>query len=241
MANTASVNFDHLSARIEQGQRKAVIRTIVLSISTVAVAALFLVLTLREIEDARQQLSTVNSQISAANAAKQSAQAALKTTQDDLKSAEARATLLTQQVSTLDAKLNGAQKALADLQKALAELKKALADALDLGKYVYKLNWGEMKMMFVEFGSAAPILEVIANLKERTHWGMSNTHAGGYNSPGFATLIMQQLHKLPADGSLGSPCRATTERPTSATSSCTKAATTCSISAITSGTNSSSA
>ena len=218
MANTASVNLEHLSERIEQGQRKAVIRTIVLSILTVAVAALFLVFTLREIEDARQQLSTVNSQIATANAAKESAQAAFKTAQDALKSAqdalksaEARATTLAQQVSALDAKLNDAQKsladsqrALADSQKALADSKKALAEALDLGKYVYKLNWGETKMMFVEFGSAAPILEVVTNLKGRVRWGMSNTQAGGYNSPGFATLVMQQLHKLPVNGNLDS-------------------------------------
>jgi hypothetical protein len=92
----------------------------------------------------------------------------------------------------------------ADLQKALADSKKALAEALDLGKYVYKLNWGETKMMFVEFGSAAPILEVVTNLKGRVHWGMSNTQAGGYNSPGFATLVMQQLHKLPIGGNLDS-------------------------------------
>ena len=204
MANTSSVNFDHLSARIEQGQRKAVIRTIGLSVLTVAVAAIFLVFTLREIEDARQQLSTVNSQISAANAAKQSAQAALKTAQDALKSAEARATMLTQQVSTLDAKLSGAQKALADSQKALAEIEESPRRGVGPRQIRLQAQLGRDEDDVRRVWVSRPILEVVANLKERVHWGMSNTQAGGYNSPGFATLVMQQLHKLPADGNLSS-------------------------------------
>lgn len=221
MAHTASGDLDHLTARIEQGQRKAVVRTAVLSIGTVAAAALVLFFTLREIVDARQQLGAVNSQIATANTAKQSAQTALKTTQDALKAAETRATTRAQQVNALEGKLTVAQKALGDSQKALgesqkaltesqsalAESKKALAEALNLGKSVYKLNWGELKMMFVEFGSAAPILDVIAGIKDRTHWGMSNSPAGGYNSPGFALLVLHKLNKIPANGTLAGLAR----------------------------------
>jgi preprotein translocase subunit SecF len=49
VANPASVNFNDLSARIEQGQRQTVVRTFILSFSTVAAAAVVLFFTLRQI------------------------------------------------------------------------------------------------------------------------------------------------------------------------------------------------
>ncbi len=209
MASTASAGFDNLTSRIEQGQRQSLVRTIVLSLATVGVAGIVLFYTLNKIEEARSQLASVETQIKAANAAKASAvtelqttQASLTKTQEALKAAEANASKLTQQVSALEGKLGSAQKALDESQQALASTQKALAEAADLKRHVYALNWGETKMMFVEFGDASRILEVITNLESRTHWGLSNTMAGGYTSPGFAQLVLAQLHKLPANGSL---------------------------------------
>lgn len=216
MANVASANFSSLTARIEQGQRKALIRTIVLSIATIVVAGLVLVFTLEQIESARTRLATVKDEIAAANAGKVKAEAALaatqttlKSTEDALEAAQSHASELTQQVNELQGKLDASRKSLADSQNALTasqaaleESKKALAKAFDLNKYVYTLNWGETKMMFVEFGRSAPILEVVTQLKNRVHWGLSNTMDGGFTSPGFAQLVLQQLHKLPANGSL---------------------------------------
>ena len=184
------VTFNELTRRIEQGHRKALVRTFVLSFMTVAIAAVFLVFILRELERANQQLETVNNQISVANAAVEKAQTELKTAQDALQAAVGRATTLQDQVVALEAQL--------------ATSKKALAEALDLGKYVYKLDWRELKMMYVENGPAVEVLDVIQHLKDQVHWGMSNTQAGGYNSPGFAKLILQKLRRLPADADLAS-------------------------------------
>jgi len=42
------------------------------------------------------------------------------------------------------------------------------------------------------------VLEVIEQRRQDVHWGMANTPEGGYNSPGFARLVWQQLGRQPA-------------------------------------------
>jgi hypothetical protein len=190
MQRPQPIDFDQLSLRIEQGHRKTLFRTILLGFTTVAVAAAVLVFTLNAIWDADQKLYRVNQAIEAADAAKEKAQADLKLAQDKVVSLQARVTELNTQVTQSQAQIKA--------------LSKQLAEALNLQKQVYNLNWSDLKMMYVDNGSASEILGVIQNLKDHVHWGMSNTAAGGYNSPGFAKLVLQQLHRIPADGELGS-------------------------------------
>jgi len=197
LAVVQSESFEQLSKRIEQGQRKALVRTFVLAFATVAIAAIFLVFTLNKLEDAHQQLTKVTNQVAATSALHfaaqrdlEKAQRDLKAAQDALKSEADRAAALQNQVTALQAQL--------------ATLMKQLAEALDLGKHVYKLEWGGLKEMATTIGAAVNVLDVIEQLKSQVHWGMSNTPAGGYNSPGFAKLVLQRLNKLPADGNLDS-------------------------------------
>jgi hypothetical protein len=221
MAASASVpgapaTVERLDRRIERAHRTALVRTVVLSVVTVAAAAAFLWFILREAEQANVQLHALNAQIetartaaatadarvaranaaaaaatervAAAESARIKAEADLKAAQEALKSASDQTAKLQQQITELEGKLVASQK--------------ALAEALDLQKHVYKLNWDELKMMSAESAGAAPLLEKIFQQKDSVHWGMSNTPAGGYNSPGFATLILQQVNRLPPGRSL---------------------------------------
>lgn len=197
MSRSERADFDALSLRIEQGHRKALVRTIVLCVATVMVAAFVLQFTLREIWDANLKLDTVNTQIAAADVANKKAQ-------DDLKAAQAQVIALQARVTELNSQVTQSQAQIKTLSGQLADSKKALAEALNLEKQVYNLKWDDLKAMFVEYGPASEVLDVIHNVKNNVHWGMSNTAAGGYNSPGFAALVLQQLHRLPASGGLAS-------------------------------------
>jgi hypothetical protein len=112
-------------------------------------------------------------------------------------------------VSDAEQRLAGAQHQIeaakaqvGELEAQLAEAKQALANALDLGKHIYTLDWGELKMMYLENGPAVQVLEKVEDLKDHVRWGLANTPEGGYTSPGFAQLILQQLHRLPPEGDL---------------------------------------
>jgi hypothetical protein len=99
-----------------------------------------------------------------------------------------------------------AAKTKAELAKAndeLAQAKEDLSEALDLEQYIYHLNWGELKPMYMEYGSAAEILHVINDLKDDVHWNSINDPTEkAYNSPGFATLVLHKLGRLPANDTL---------------------------------------
>ncbi len=197
MARSEPADFDVLSQRIEQGHRKALVRTILLSVATVAVAAFVLWFMLREIHDANGKLADLNAQIAVADTANKKAQ-------EDLKAAQARTTDLQTRVNALNSQVAQSQAQIKTLNDRLSETKDALAAALNLEKDVYKLNWGDLKMMAVDNGAASEILEVIERLKDRVYWTRSNKPGGGYSSPGFAALVLQQLHRLPANGDLNS-------------------------------------
>ena len=200
MAAGYPLNVDEFNRRIERGHRNALLRTFLLSIAIVAAAALLLAVTLWEIgtatsrlADANQrlaaaqsQLTLIGDQIGAANDAKAKAEAELQKSQAALDAANQQAQALNAQV--------------ADLTGQLEDTKKALAEALDLNKQIYKLDWSELKMMYMTNGPAVEVLEVVNDLKDRTKWSMSNTPDKGYNSPGFAALILQKLNRLPTGG-----------------------------------------
>jgi membrane-associated HD superfamily phosphohydrolase len=208
MTNEQLLTFDRLSERVQQQQRKALFRTLLLSIATIAIAGLFLFFTYRKIDDAHQQLNVAHQQLNAvkgqideANAKRDQAQASLKATQDDLKAAETRAATQVQQVKSLEAQLAEAQKALADSRQELTKAKEQLDEALDLQQYIYPLKWGELKPMYTLYGQGAFALQVIYELKDIVHWDRTNDPAqSAYNSPGFAALVLRQLHRLPAGG-----------------------------------------
>jgi hypothetical protein len=197
-------SFDDLSARIAQSQRKALLRTFVLAFATVAVAALFLVFVLGKLNDAYRQLAQVNDRIETATAAGAKAQRALDQARHDLEQAQRELATAQGSLKSETERATALQSQVVALETQLTALKKQLMEALDLGKHVYKLEWGELKEMASLGGAAASVLEVINSLKSQVHWGMSNTPAGGYNSPGFAKLVLQRLHKLPDDGNLDS-------------------------------------
>jgi hypothetical protein len=218
VTNEQLLSFDRLSAHVEQQQKKAQFRTLALSFATIGIAGLFLLYTFRQIESAQQQLNAVNSQIAGANAQREQAQASLKTAQEGLQAAQVRAAALARQVESLQGQLAESQKALADSQRELAETKqelakaeKELAEALDLEQYIYHLNWGDLKSMYMEFGAPAMrILEVIDQLKDKVHWDRANDPSqAAYNSPGFAALVLQRLNRLPTNGNLAALARDT--------------------------------
>lgn len=190
MAMAQELNIEDLNRRIELGQRKALWRTFGLSVVTVGAAVLVLLFTLREIEGANRKLA-------AANAELDSVSLQIAVTNDARAKAEADLATAITQSATLQAEVG-------DLTAQLDETKKALAEALDLKKHVYKLEWDQLKMMYATYGEAAELLGKIMDLRESTQWDMSNTPERGYNSPGFAALVLNKSGHAPADGSLSS-------------------------------------
>jgi hypothetical protein len=158
-----------LDERIARAHRKAWIRTLVLSLATVLVALGFLFFTYWQVREAQgaRQLEAVRTE--KAIQARSDAEAKLKAAQEALSAA-------TEQTNKL--------------QQQIGELQTQLAQALDLEKHIYKLDWAELKMMASENGPATDLLMKIESLKSKVHWGMANTAAGGYNSPGFAALVL---------------------------------------------------
>lgn len=205
-----------LDRRIERAHRTALVRTVVLSIAVVAAAVVFLWFIVQQAERANARLQELNTQIDTAKAAAATADARVATANAQAAMANAQAARAAERLAAAEAahakaeaELKTARDRTAKLQQQITELEgklaasqKALAAALDLQKHVYKLDWSELKMMSAESSGAARLLEKIFAQKDRVHWGMSNTPAGGYNSPGFATLILQQINRLPAGRSL---------------------------------------
>jgi hypothetical protein len=210
--------LEPLDLRIERAHRTALVRTVVLSVAVVVAAAAFLWFITNQAERANARLHDLNAQIetakmaaatadarvaaanaqanqaaqrvAAAEAARAKAEAELKTAQDARAKAEA-------ELKTAQEQLAAAVDQTAKLRQQISELEAKLKSAFDLQKHVYKLNWDELKMIAADNAGAAGLLERLMQ-KNKTPWDMSNTDARGYNSPGFATLILRQMNLLPA-------------------------------------------
>lgn len=181
LSPSPSLDYEQLNRRIEAGHRRSLVSTIILSIATLVVAGGLLAFTGYEIKQANRQLGEVQGKITQANQANESAQSELKKTQDQLRAALAQVT---------------------DLQSQLDAAKKQLSDALDLSKHAYTLHWDDLKLLYVQNGNAGEVLVKIEQLRNNVKWGMANTPAGGYNSPGFAELVLKQLGRVPNGTSL---------------------------------------
>jgi flagellar biosynthesis chaperone FliJ len=203
MAVSGSADFQQLGERIERAHRRSLIRTVALSVATVVIAALFLVFTWRELDRANMRLSETNAKIAEAVAARAKAERDLNSAQAALKSSVEQATKLQQQISSLTSELARSKEELARSKEQLEHTKQQLADALNLDKYKYNLRMGQLKMMAVETPAAQHVLNVIERLS-KVPWGLSNTPSGGYNSPGFAELVLHELGRLPPGANLGS-------------------------------------
>jgi len=191
MAAMETAGLGDLQSRIVSGQRAAMLRTAVLSFGIVAVAAAFLWFTLHKLSQAQAELAGVETRIAAATQAQQTAEAARAAAEQQRADAEGKL----QEAQTAVAQLT---QQVGDLQKQTADLKTQLTAALDLERHVYNLNWGDLKMIAASSGNAYEVLDVIERRRQDVHWGMANTPEGGYNSPGFARLVWQQLGRPPA-------------------------------------------
>jgi hypothetical protein len=69
--------------------------------------------------------------------------------------------------------------------------------SFDFDKHVYQLNWSDLKMLAMADDRAIDVLGIIESRRTQV-WGMSNTDEGGYNSPGFAQLVWNQMSRPPA-------------------------------------------
>jgi septal ring factor EnvC (AmiA/AmiB activator) len=178
MAAMDNATLDDLQHRISRGQRAAIVRTAVLSFGIVAVAALFLWFTLRELSKAQTELAAVETRIAEATAAQKAAEDTRDTAERQRAEAEGKLKDAQAAVSQLTGQV-------ADLQKQTGDLQARLKAVLDLDRYAYKLDWRDLKRIAAASGNAYQVLEVIERQRQDVHWGMSNTPAGGYNSPFF--------------------------------------------------------
>jgi hypothetical protein len=213
MAALDTATLEDLRQRVSRGQRAAVLRTAALSFGIVAVAALFLWFTLRQVSDAQMQLASVESRITDAAAAQHEAEkgrsvaeAAKVAADKALADAEKSRSVAEAARADAEVRLKDAQASVAQLtdqvtalQSQIAALQEQLKGALDLDRHAYELDWRDLKMIAATSGDAYRILEVVSDLRQQqVHWGMSNTPDGGYNSPGFARLVWEKLDGRPA-------------------------------------------
>jgi len=161
-----SSDYETLNKQVHRNQRKALIRTITLSIAAMLFTITFLIISFEQLRSAREQLHE--------------AQYHLTQTTEQLKVAENRVHELKKQVQNLTSELNKTET--------------LLLSALDLAKYIHPLGWDTFKTMSVGSPHAGDILTEILHLKDDTRWGLGESLQGGYTSPGFANLVLTKLH-----------------------------------------------
>jgi hypothetical protein len=200
MAVSDNAMLEELLHRVSRGQRAAVLRTGVVSLGIVVVAALFLWFTLRQLSDVQAQLQNEKAQLTDVEARIDKALAAQTEAEKSRDAAEASAGAASAKLKDAEAKLTDADAQVAQLkdqvsalQSQIGRLQDQLKSVLDLDRYTYKLEWRDLKSIAVHSGDAYQILGVIDDRRKTVHWGMSNTPDGGYNSPGFARLVWDEL------------------------------------------------
>jgi len=182
--------LEDLQRAVARRNKRSFAVTALISLAIVSVAAILLMSTLSAVRDANRQLEQT--------------QTKLLDTGNTLTELEQQLVAKKVALDSAAADIAKLQSEIERLRAELAEKSKELQEAVDLGQFTYQLDWGDAKSMYSYNPGAADALVAIVDLRGNTEWGMANTPEGGYNSPGFAQLVLSRigrpgLAELPKD------------------------------------------
>jgi hypothetical protein len=160
--------IDELEATFSRRERRALVRTVVLTSIPVVAAALLLWLTIDRVRNTEQKLKRVNSELAEASRARDAAW---------------------REVASLRADLERDQASLRSVQAQLRE-------SSNLVRREHQVNLTDLKFFATELPAAGDLLSEIYNLRQ-SRWGLANTLKGGFDSPGFAGYVLQRVGRLP--------------------------------------------
>lgn len=215
-------DIDELEARIAKGERRSLLRTSVISVIPVAAAVVFLLFTLQQIESAGSRLEKVRSELETAQVeierANEQREAAIRIAEaaaeerdemlalreraeEEVQQYVDRAAQLQNQIASLEQESKQYQERYQEqlersraLAEELAEVTARLEQAVAFQTNVYDLDWTDVKDIASRMEEAGELLVRIDEFRqEGVTWGLDNTIAGGFTSPGFAGFILQQM------------------------------------------------
>jgi cell wall-associated NlpC family hydrolase len=180
-------SFRDIEARIAGRERASIVRTAVVSLAIVAVAGVFLWFAVRELNEVTAELEAARVDLSRVEAARDEAEAALAglRTQADGARQEAAA----------------ARRESEALRAELATVQAQLRESAVFVRHVYQLDWRVAKEIAARSNGAAELLQRIEYLSgdSSIRWNTANEPGKGFNSPGFAGYVLQQMGVLPQD------------------------------------------
>jgi hypothetical protein len=98
------------------------------------------------------------------------------------------------ELDTIRKQLADTTTTLDDTQKRLDAAEEQLRHSTDIASHVRPLDLGDVKMLAGRFGKASRYLIAVTEISQSPmiRWGLANTPAGGFTSPGFAQFILQR-------------------------------------------------
>jgi len=133
-----------------------------------------------ELGETRSELAQLSKQYDAAKLELEAALEAKKQAQADLKAARADADRYRSQVDDLRSRLN--------------EVQQSLRESAAFVRNTVELDWGAAKEFASLSVAAARLFDVVSDMQARgVRWGLKNTVADGFTSPGFASFVLREL------------------------------------------------
>lgn len=164
-------SLEEFEARLERRERRAFVRTLVLTLIPVVAAAVFLWITVDEVRESERKLDRVQTELATAERERDQAVEERQQAQS--------------QTKALRGELRGVQR--------------QLRRSSDFATHVYRLDWSDVKLLASQSPELARLLLAI-RARRGVPFDLSNTPERGFSSPGFAAHILQQLGRLPGDG-----------------------------------------
>ena len=181
-------------------ERRALIRTWLLSALPIVAAAGFLWFMTDRISAAQGELAQVQRAYAQVEHELPLAQQKLAEAEAQRASAQRAAAELQARLEQAATRLAEADRKLEDTAARLSEAEQKLAQSATFVENMYDLRWEEAKEFAALFARAAEILFIADEMRRRNvGWSMANREGAGYNSPGFAGVVLQRLGRLPRD------------------------------------------
>jgi hypothetical protein len=196
---TQEEQWGSLVRQAEQMERKARQRAVAFTLIPVILAGLLLWFTGYQIQQANQQLASIQATKQAVQAQKDHLQTQLDQTQMDLTITQQTLISARQALSDTQVQLKQTEKDNEDLQKQLQDLNNRLDEvskqlklATDFSKYEYPGDWQEAIKLIASFNPRqGEILLDISGLQTATTWKSRGfSPAEGFDSPSFAAYVL---------------------------------------------------
>jgi hypothetical protein len=163
-------SFAEFEARLASRERRALARTIVLTLIPVIAAVVFLWITVDEVRESERKLDQVNKE--------------LATAERERDRAVKERDLARRQTNTL--------------RGALGEVQQQLRKSSDFATHIYPFDWSDVKLLASQSPDLARLLVTI-RARRGIPFDLANRPDKGFSSPGFAAFVLQELGRLPRD------------------------------------------